>query len=141
MEEIMDLLENLKIKLKNEAKEGCIICYSFPGNNNWNKDNALFTNFCQECNIVLCKDCCQKIKDRKCPICHVKSKMFENNMLPRYILTRLPIPYPNSLVPLPNSPVLVPVRTVSQESARLRRKRYRLRKRIRDNSISTLSNV
>ena len=77
----MDSVVYLVNKLKNEIDtmkdgEGCIICYSYPGSSEWKKTNSLFTNFCNDCDVVLCKDCCTKINEHKCPICHKKSDMF-----------------------------------------------------------------
>lgn len=77
MDNIVILVNKLKIEIDTiKDKEGCIICYNYPKSNQWKKTNSLFTNFCDTCNVVLCKDCCQKIDDHKCPICHKKSDMF-----------------------------------------------------------------
>ena len=77
MDNIVNLVNKLKIEIDTiKDKEGCIICYNYPKSNQWQKTNSLFTNFCDTCNVVLCKDCCQKIDDHKCPICHKKSDMF-----------------------------------------------------------------
>ena len=54
--------------------DGCIICYTYPGEEDWNKKNILTTNCCEECTVVLCLDCFKKI-DGKCPICHKQSHL------------------------------------------------------------------
>jgi hypothetical protein len=76
IENVMKAISNFKINVCSIKKlEGCIICYSYPGKDDWNKKNTLTTNFCQECNVVLCSDCYLKIDGYKCPICHKPSHL------------------------------------------------------------------
>lgn len=72
----MKAISDFKINVCSmEKMDGCIICYSYPGKDDWNKKNTLTTNFCEDCNVVLCGDCFKKIDGYKCPICHKKSHL------------------------------------------------------------------
>ena len=91
MDSIIFLVNKLKLEVEKTCDiEGCIICYTYPGCNEWEKTNCLFTNFCNECDVILCKECCKKIEGYKCPICHKKSEMFSRSILESgvQILTR-----------------------------------------------------
>lgn len=81
--------------------DGCIICYSYPGQDDWNKKNILTTNFCKDCNVIVCLDCFKEIDGYKCPICHKQSHLVKEKVLSLSSLTfeerpvREPIPSPN----------------------------------------------
>lgn len=77
---VMEAISSFKINMCSMKKlEGCIICYSYPGKEDWNKKNTLTTNFCEECNVVLCSDCYKKIDGYKCPICHKQSHLINKH--------------------------------------------------------------
>lgn len=137
---VIDAISNFKINMYSiEKLEGCIICYSYPGKEDWNKKNTLTTNFCEECNIVLCSDCYKKINGYKCPICHKQSHLINRQIqiqeiqkIQRHI---------QEIERTSNTGEITSYQRTPQENKRLRNQRYRQRKRERESlSVSSEEN-
>ena len=149
IEIVMKAIKNFTTKVSMDMeREGCIICYSYPGQCDWDRKNMLITDYCETCNMIICKECITRM-ERKCPICRITSHKYRKKALKigeikreirsfrdlRELISENTLRNNLTVLEQQISEDLNTIERTPQENKRLRNARYRRRKRERQINV------